>query len=215
MKQLAHFLILLLSLPALATADDRPNIIFLMADDQCTYSMGCYGTPGVKTPNLDQLARDGMIFDNHYDTTAICMASRANVMTGMYEYKTGCNFEHGALLIEHWQKSYPILLRKAGYQTAFAGKIGFEVAEQPEARKASCRKATLIAGVAVPGKRRTRQRRTSRWPSTPRSIPHSTLSYGAFGRDFVQRCRQTEATVLSVDQFQSSSQTGDARSPIR
>ena len=88
-----------------ARSEDRPNTVFLMADDQCTYSMGCYSTPGVQTPNLDQLARDGMVFDNHYDTTAICMASRANVMTGMYEYKTGCNFSHGALLSDHWKKA--------------------------------------------------------------------------------------------------------------
>ncbi|MEO1971140.1 MAG: sulfatase-like hydrolase/transferase, partial [Pirellulaceae bacterium] len=81
-----------------ATADERSNIVFLMADDQCTYSLGCYGNLDVDTPQLDRLARDGIAFDNHYDTTAICMGSRANVMTGMFEYKTGCNFEHGPLL---------------------------------------------------------------------------------------------------------------------
>ena len=115
-------------------ADQRPNIVLLLADDQCTYSMGCYGTPDVQTPNMDKLARDGMIFDCHYDTTAICMASRANIMTGMYEYKTGCNFEHGPLLSEHWHRSYPMLLRAEGYQTAFAGKFGFEVTEQPSSK---------------------------------------------------------------------------------
>ena len=78
-----------------SVADDRPNIVFLMADDQCANSMGCYGTPKAQTPNLDRLASEGMVFDNHYVTTAICMASRANVMTGMFEYKTGCNFMHG------------------------------------------------------------------------------------------------------------------------
>jgi arylsulfatase A-like enzyme len=84
----------------------RPNIVFLMADDQCTYSMGCYGTPNVQTPNLDRLAQEGIVFDNHYDTTAICMASRANVLTGNLEYRTGCNFEHGNLVKEHWLKTY-------------------------------------------------------------------------------------------------------------
>ena len=72
----------------------RPNIIFLLADDQCTYAVGCYGNKDVKTPQMDRLGRDGVIFDNHYDTTSICMASRANIMTGMYEYKTGCNFNN-------------------------------------------------------------------------------------------------------------------------
>ncbi len=123
MKRTLACLLLIAASSLTAWSDDRPNIVFLMSDDQCTYSMGCYGTPGVKTPNLDQLARDGMVFDNHYDTTAICMASRANVMTGMYEYKTGCNFTHGALLKEHWQKSYPILLREAGIPNRLRGKV--------------------------------------------------------------------------------------------
>ena len=47
-----------------------------------------------------------MVFDNHYDTTAICMASRANVMTGMFEYKTVCNFEHGPMMQATWEKTY-------------------------------------------------------------------------------------------------------------
>ena len=88
----------------------RPNIVFLMTDDQCTYSMGCYGTPGANTPNLDQLAKEAVAFDNYYVTTAICMASRATVMTGLVEYHTGCYFDHGPLLREHWSRSYPVLL---------------------------------------------------------------------------------------------------------
>ena len=110
---------------------DRPNVVFLLTDDQCTYSLGCYGNADVRTPHIDALARDGLVFDRHYDTTAICMASRANIMTGKFEFRNGCNFEHGALLEEHWLQSYPILLRKAGYLTAIAGKIGFEVTGTP------------------------------------------------------------------------------------
>ena len=55
---------------AVAVADSRPNIVFLMSDDQNLYSMGCYGTPDVQTPNLDRLANEGVVFDHHYDTTA-------------------------------------------------------------------------------------------------------------------------------------------------
>ena len=122
---------LFLLVGTLLHAAEQPNIVFLLTDDQCTYSVGCYGNADVKTPHIDSLARDGMAFDNHYDTTAICMASRANIMTGKFEFKNGCNFEHGAMVREHWMKSYPILLREAGYLTAIAGKIGFEVAEKP------------------------------------------------------------------------------------
>ena len=70
----------------MVSAAEIPNIIYLMSDDQNIDSMGCYGNSDVKTPNIDRLPDLGMTFDNHYVTTAICMASRASVMTGMYEY---------------------------------------------------------------------------------------------------------------------------------
>ncbi len=171
-------------------ADDRPNIIFLMSDDQATYSMGCYGTPGAKTPNLDQLAAEGLIFDNHYDTTAICMASRASVMTGMYEYKTGCNFEHGALMREHWQKSYPILLRQAGYMTAFAGKFGFEVTESPD-KPGELPEGDFDRWGGGPGQTEYETRKNPSMAKYADEYPHSTLSYGAFGRDFIVEAAST------------------------
>ena len=111
----------------MAMGAPRPNIIYLMSDDQNFGSVGCYGNAEVQTPNMDKLGADGVIFDRHYNTTAICMASRANVFTGMYEYKTGTNFEHGEMEPEIWEKSYPVLLREAGYFTGFAGKFGVEV----------------------------------------------------------------------------------------
>jgi arylsulfatase A-like enzyme len=174
-----------------ASGDDRPNIVFLMADDQCTYSMGCYGTPGAITPNLDQLARDGIVFDRHYDTTAICMASRANVMTGMYEYKTGCNFTHGALLVDHWRKSYPILLRGAGYQTAFAGKFGFEVTDQPE-QKGVLPEQDFDRWGGGPGQTSYDTKKNKSMARYADEYPHSTRSYGAFGRDFVRDAAKSD-----------------------
>ena len=63
-------------------SEGKPNIIFLLADDQATISMGCYGNEDAVTPNLDRLSQRGLTFDNHYVTTAICMASRASILTG-------------------------------------------------------------------------------------------------------------------------------------
>lgn len=185
-------LILLICCSSLAAwGDERPNIVFLMADDQCTYSMGCYGTPGAITPHLDRLAREGMVFDNHYDTTAICMASRASVMTGMFEYKTGCNFEHGPLLIDHWQKSYPILLRSAGYQTAFAGKFGFEVTNQPD-KKGVLPENDFDRWGGGPGQTSYVTKNNKSMARYADEYPHSTLSYGAFGRDFIRDAAKSE-----------------------
>ena len=158
----------------------KPNIIFLLSDDQSTYSVGCYGNPDVKTPQMDKLGAEGMIFDRHYDTTAICMASRANIFTGMYEYKTGTNFSHGDMRPETWAKSYPVLLREAGYYTAFAGKFGLVVTG-----KGLCEEDFDLWGGGK-GQTQYQTKRNRSMLTYAEEFPHSTLSYGAFGRDAIR-----------------------------
>lgn len=180
-------LVLYLSLCSrLTPAGQRPNVVFLMADDLCSRSVACYGGPGVKTPHLDRLASDGMKFMRHYDTTAICMASRANVMTGMFEFKTGCNFGTGPLRAEHWERAYPVLLRKAGYVTAFAGKFGFVVAAGT-ARKGKLPKEDFDQWGGGPGQTHYATARNVSMSDYAAEYPHSTRAYGAFGADFIAR----------------------------
>jgi len=183
-------LALLLAFSTALHADDRPNIIFLMSDDQSTYTMGCYGNEDVQTPNLDRLSADGMTFDNHYDTTAICMASRANVMTGMYEYKTGTNFMHGDMLRSTWQKSYPVLLREAGYLTAFAGKFGFDLKETPDGKRVGMPEEDFDRWGGSPGQTNYKTARNKSMAAYADKYPHSTLSYGAFAGDFIRESAQ-------------------------
>jgi len=114
-------------------ADTRPNIVFLMADDHRAYALGCMGDEQIETPNLDRLAERGVLFERCYAPSPLCMASRATVMTGLYEYKTGCNFQTGALSIDRWSQSYPLLLKQAGYRIAFAAKWGFHPRRQSSA----------------------------------------------------------------------------------
>ena len=165
--------------------EERPNIVFLLTDDQSFYTMGCYGTPDVQTPHLDRLAADGLVFDHHYDTTAICMASRANVMTGKYEYKNGTNFEHGDMMQSHWGQSYPILLREAGYVTAFAGKFGFLVADDPDS-KGRLPEEDFDWWGGGPGQTHYETAKNKSMVRYAEEYPHSTLSYGAFSRDFIK-----------------------------
>jgi len=109
---------------------ELPNIIFLMADDHAGHALGVDGDNEIKTPHLAQLANDGLRFTNCYATSPICMASRATVFTGMYEYKTGYNFLTGNLSKEYWETySYAHLLREQGYYTGFCGKWGFNIPE--------------------------------------------------------------------------------------
>jgi arylsulfatase A-like enzyme len=167
-----------------ARPTQRPNIIFLLADDQNTLSVGCYGNNEVQTPQMDQLGADGIIFDNHYNTTAICMASRANIMTGKYEYQTGCNFDHGDMKPDVWNKSYPVLLRQHGYLTAFAGKFGFEVEG-----KGLCETDFDIWG-GGPGQTEYKTAKNESMAAYAEKYPHSTLSYGAFGQDVIKRATE-------------------------
>jgi arylsulfatase A-like enzyme len=172
-------------IPSLICADERPNLVFLLTDDQTTYSLGCYGNPDVKTPNIDQLSADGVTFDNHYVTTAICMASRVNIMTGLFEYRHGCNFEHGDLMREHWEKSYPMRLRQAGYFTGIAGKVGFEVTDAA-GKRGALPEGDFDRWGGASGQSSYETAKNPSMKDYAAEFPHSTRSYGAFGRDFVR-----------------------------
>ncbi|MGI9494436.1 MAG: sulfatase family protein [Mariniblastus sp.] len=162
--------------------NQKPNIIFLLTDDQSTITMGCYGNSEVKTPNLDQLATDGVIFDRHYVTTAICMASRANIFTGLYEFRTGCNFTTGNLTRELWETSYPMRFKKAGYRTAFAGKFGITIEGE---KQLPSQDFDLWGG--GPGQTNYMTARNSSMKKYANEFPHSTLSYAAFSKDFINQ----------------------------
>ena len=109
----------------------RPNIIFILADDLKSDAIGIAGNPVIKTPNIDALANEGVYFPNTFISSAICMPSRASIMTGMYEKNHHCNFGHDGLKTKFWELSYPILLRQSGYNTGFIGKFGFGVSDVP------------------------------------------------------------------------------------
>lgn len=67
-----------------AMVGNRPNIVFIMADSLVTDAVGCYGSPFVRTPNIDALAGDGVLFENHYQTATTCLPARVSVLTGSY-----------------------------------------------------------------------------------------------------------------------------------
>ncbi|MCU0959642.1 MAG: sulfatase-like hydrolase/transferase [Pirellulaceae bacterium] len=106
---------------------DRPNIIFLLTDDQRDNTLGSLGHPFVQTPNLDRLVRQSVRFRNTYIAEPVCASSRVSLLTGMYERVHGIGFTSSYQLTEaQWARSYPALLRQAGYYTGFIGKFGVE-----------------------------------------------------------------------------------------
>lgn len=130
MKSLLFFLLALFTISSNALEQKQPNIVFLLADDLRWDSLAHLSNLGLKTPNLDKLAKKGVRFSKSYNTTAICMASRANYISGLNEFSTGTNFTHGNMDYATWQKSYPALLKKHGYYTGFLGKFGFHVLDE-------------------------------------------------------------------------------------
>jgi N-sulfoglucosamine sulfohydrolase len=82
---------------ALAAADAPPNLVVLIADDMSTSTLGCYGDPGIRTPHLDQLARDGMRFTRSYVTSPQCSPSRSSLFTGRTPHAIGTSRLHADL----------------------------------------------------------------------------------------------------------------------
>ncbi|MEX2235270.1 MAG: sulfatase [Cyclobacteriaceae bacterium] len=112
------------------TAEEKkPNIIFILTDDQRWDALGYAGNTIIQTPNMDALARNGLYFKNAFVTTPICAASRASLLTGLYERTHNYTFGRPNLKDEYMYHSYPYLLRKAGYRTGFVGKFGVKVNE--------------------------------------------------------------------------------------
>jgi arylsulfatase A-like enzyme len=113
-----------------STADaTKPNIIFILTDDQRWDALGYAGNTIIQTPNIDKLANSGLYFQNAFVTTPICAASRASLLTGLYERTHNYTFGKPELNSRYMYQSYPYLLRQAGYRTGFVGKFGIKVNE--------------------------------------------------------------------------------------
>ena len=105
------------------SAQQKPNIIFILTDDQSYGMMGITGNKTIQTPNLDKLASESVLFTNAHVTSAICTPSRVSILLGQYERKHGVNFNSATAISEEaWAQSYPVLMREAGYYTAYVGK---------------------------------------------------------------------------------------------
>ena len=124
------FIFLCLAAGVAAQAAQRPNIIFFLSDDHRWDRLGCAGHPFLKTPNIDKLAAEGVRFPNMFVTTSICAASRASILTGLYERTHGYTFGTPPVSEKHSLASYPALLKKAGYRTGFIGKFGVGIRQE-------------------------------------------------------------------------------------
>ena len=102
----------------------RPNILWLVSEDNNTL-LGCYGDPRARTPTLDKLAREGVLYENCF-AQPVCAPSRFTLITGMYAVSHGPAHQMRAIgKIPSWLKGFPTLLRKAGYFTSNNAKTDY------------------------------------------------------------------------------------------
>ena len=117
------FCIFLISATAICQ-NKRPNIIFILTDDQRWDALGVAGNQIVQTPEMNALANSGAYFKNAFSTTPICAASRASILTGLYERTHGYTFQKPRLKQPYADIIYPKLLKESGYHVGFFGKLG-------------------------------------------------------------------------------------------
>lgn len=115
------------------TPANPPNIIIVFTDDQGYQDLGCYGSPDIATPHLDQMAKEGMRFTNFYVSQPVCSASRASLLTGCYANRVSI---HNALNpyvkrgLNTNETTIAEMLKSLGYATAIYGK--WHLGSEPE-----------------------------------------------------------------------------------
>tara|TARA_R110000850_G_scaffold157126_2_gene281288 strand:+ start:542 stop:1954 length:1413 start_codon:yes stop_codon:yes gene_type:complete len=117
-----QWLFVLLSSSVLWTgfSSERPNLLLFLADDMTYTDLGCYGNPDVKTPSIDQLAEEGVLFTRCYNSAPTCSPLRQSLYTGLYPIRSGAHPNHSRVYVG--VKSIPHYLEPLGYRVAIVGK---------------------------------------------------------------------------------------------
>ena len=100
----------------------KPNILYIMSDDHAYQAVSAYGYGLNRTPNIDRIAREGMMFNNCFVTNSISGPSRAVILTGKFSHQNGFYDNGGRTVFDGSQQTLPKLLQAAGYHTGIVGK---------------------------------------------------------------------------------------------
>ncbi len=123
MHSLLTFFAVLLFLLGETQAADKPNVIFILADDLGIGNVGCYGADNYRTPHIDKLAAEGTRFTQCF-TAALCGPSRAMIMTGRYAFRNGSSNQDACMVMPNKELQLGRVFKSAGYKTASIGKWG-------------------------------------------------------------------------------------------
>jgi len=113
----------------LQQAQDRPNILWITMEDTSPHFIGCYGDKNARTPNIDQLAREGVRFTNAYATGPVCSSSRSTIFTGARTYEMGTGNHRSQYPVPEFIKGFPYYMKEVGYFTSNCGKKDYNFAD--------------------------------------------------------------------------------------
>lgn len=117
-----------------ASAAERPNILWLSTEDISPH-VGFMGDPHAITPNLDQLAREGVVFNRAYTTAGVCAPVRSAIITGMHQSSIGTQHMRGTAHLPDHIELFPTYLRRAGYYTSNNRKTDYQLPKDEPALK--------------------------------------------------------------------------------
>ncbi|WP_461107381.1 sulfatase-like hydrolase/transferase [Spirosoma koreense] len=124
------------------SATDRPNILWIVSEDNNTSLIGCYGNPYATTPNIDQFAKASILYKNAFSTAPVCAPSRNTLITGMYPPSLGTEHMRSTYPVPSFVKFFPKYLREAGYYTTNNSKKDYNTVDQKDAWDESSDSAT-------------------------------------------------------------------------
>jgi arylsulfatase A-like enzyme len=127
-----------------AQTEDRPNILWIVSEDNNITHTHCYGNPFATTPNIDKLASEGTLYKNAFATAPVCAPSRCSLITGMYPPSLGTEHMRSTYPVPAFVKFFPRYLREAGYYTTNNFKKDYNTTDQLEAWDESSANATYI-----------------------------------------------------------------------
>lgn len=122
--------------------DERPNILWIVSEDNTADYVGCYGNPHATTPNIDKLASEGILYTNVFSSAPVSAPSRNTLITGMYPTTLGTENMRSTYPIPDFVQFFPKYLRDAGYYTTNNAKKDYNTLDQEDAWDESSNKAS-------------------------------------------------------------------------
>jgi arylsulfatase A-like enzyme len=126
--------------------NEKPNILWITLEDTSPHFMGYCGNEHVKTPNIDKLAKEGVIFNNAFASGPVCSASRSTLITGVNNLQLGSGNHRSQFPLPEYIRGFPSYMRKTGYFTSNNAKTDYSTSNEKEVIEASWDESNGNAG---------------------------------------------------------------------